>query len=239
MRRSFVLVAAAALAALATATACGKSTDVDEKGIPSVPVQSIPGHENLQDNSPKEGPRLVPSEVYLRTLNRLLGDVTPLQAEQILRADEPASLFDYWRDYLGSLGLPDYQNDVSRAVSTNSIMVATYDRLAIGVCIRVAERELRAGAPPVDQRRVYAFDLTPNEPTDAEFDARFDVLHRTFLGYPASLAETDRTNRFRALYRSAVKRGASESISRKLSPTEQGWVAVCYGLARHPEFHLY
>ncbi len=240
MRRSLVLLAGAVLVATATATACGKGPGVGDSAIPAMPVEAIPGHESLQDNSPKEGPRLLPGEVYLRTINRMLGDVTPLEAEAIMRADEPASLFDRWADYIASLGLPDYQNDVNRAVSTNSLMVATCERLAIAVCIRTAEKELRPGAPPIEKRKVYAFDPTPNPPTDAEFDARFDVLHRTFLGYPAHLAETtDRSLRFRNLYRQAVARGAGETVSRKLTPTEQGWVAVCYGLARHPEFHLY
>ena len=37
-------------------------------------------------------------------------------------------------------------------------------------------------------------------PTEAEFAERFDVLHRTFLGYPAALATRDRTGAYFKLY---------------------------------------
>ena len=90
------------------------------------------------------------------------------------------------------------------------------------------------------ERFLFAFDPTAAEPTDAEFADRFDVMHRTFIGYPAAIAETPRISRFLGLYRSTVERhkapGAAKSA---FTPSEAGWAAACYGLVRHPEFHLY
>jgi hypothetical protein len=228
----------APLLAVAMLASCGKKA-VEDEGIKEVPATAIPGHESLQDNSPKEGPRLMHAEVYLRSYGRLFGDLTPSQVEAVARGDEPASLFDRWRDYLASLGLPDYRTDVNRGVTTNSVMVATFDRLGIALCVRQLERELR-GNVPMEQRKVYAFDdPTDHALSDAEFEARFDVLHRTFLGYPAKLAETDRMRRFRELYRAAIADAEKDTVPRKLTARETGWAAVCYGLSRHPEFHLY
>jgi len=72
------------------------------------------------------------------------------------------------------------------------------------------------------------------------FAAPFDVLHRTFLGYPASLAPTDRAARFLALYQDTVKRhAAADAPKSRLLPEQAGWATVCQGLIRHPEFQLY
>lgn len=217
---------------------CGKDSDEEKQYVAGVPATAIPGHEALQDNSAKEGPRLMHAEVYLRSLGRLFGDLTPVEVEAVARGATPGILFDRWRDYLASLGLPDHRSDVNRGVATNSLMIATFDRLAIALCIRAGERELR-GAVPLAQRKVFAFDSPDGALTDGEFDERFDVLHRTFLGYPAKLAETARTPRFRALYRLATSASELSAEPLKLTPREAGWVAVCYGLARHPELHLY
>lgn len=238
MKRVRSIVVLGALVIGTVATACGKSGKESDDGIPSVPATAIPGHESLQDNSPKEGPRLLHAEVYLRSYGRLFGDLTPAQVEAVARGDNPGVVFDRWRDYLASLGLPDYRADVNRGVATNSLMIATFDRLAIALCIRAVERELR-GVIPMESRRVFAFDAPDRALSDAEFDERFDVLHRTFLGYPAHLAETDRINRFRTLFRTTIKDAETNALPRNFTPRETGWAAVCYGLARHPEFHLY
>ena len=69
---------------------------------------------------------------------------------------------------------------------------------------------------------------------------RFDLLHKRFLGYPAKLAETDRTARFFDLYTELETRHAAKgAVKSKFSPSEAAWAGVCYGLVRHPEFHLY
>jgi len=91
---------------------------------------------------------------------------------------------------------------------------------------------------PVGQRIVFAFEPKANM-TEADFAERFDVLHRTFLGYPASLAPAERAPRFYGLYVDITKSHAKESPKSKLTPDQAGWAAVCYGLVRHPEFHLY
>ena len=225
--------------AAAVAVSCAKNPQKgSDDGVGAVPASAIPGHESLQDNSPKEGPRLLHAEVYLRSYGRLFGDFTPAQVEEIGRGETPGALFDRWGDYLASLGLPDYRADVNRGAATNSIMVATFDRLAIALCVRAVERELR-GAIPVPNRRVFPFDNPDRALTDAEFDERFDRMHKTFLGYPVKLAETDRLNRFRTLYRTAISDAEGNSLPRRLTAREIGWAAVCYGVARHPEFHLY
>jgi hypothetical protein len=244
VKRSRSLIVAAAVMCGLMISSCGKKSADEpggpngDNGIPATPATAIPGHEALQDNSPKEGPRLLPAEVYLRSYARLFGDYTPEQVEAIGRGSAPGVLFDRWRDYLASLGLPDYREDVNRGVATNSLMVATFDRLGIALCIRAVERELR-GAVPIEQRRVFAFESPDRALSDEEFNERFDVLHRTFLGYPANLAETDRIRRFRELYRMAIAEATSNSVPRLLTPKEIGWAAVCYGLSRHPELHLY
>ena len=65
---------------------------------------------------------------------------------------------------------------------------------------------------------------------------RFDILHRTFLSYPAAMAPTDRTTRFFALYKDILAK--HDPKTSKFTATEAGWAAVCSGLLRHPEFHL-
>jgi hypothetical protein len=206
--------------------------------IPSVPVGAIPGHGSLsEDNSHKEGPRLLPAEVYIQMYLDVFGGLSPLEAEAASKATD-ATLFDHWTDYLASLGLPDYQRDVARVGQTNAIMIATFERIGVALCDKAVERDLRATPKlPVTKRTVFAFELTAIEPTDAEFAARFDVLHRTFLGYPAALAETPRLARFLDLYRKTVERHKTTPTA--FSASEAGWAAVCHGLVRHPELHTY
>jgi hypothetical protein len=67
------------------------------------------------------------------------------------------------------------------------------------------------------------------------FAPLFDVLHRTFLGYPAALAPAGRTEAFYGLFQATVARPRKGP----LSALEAGWVAVCVALARHPEFATY
>ncbi|MGZ3421292.1 MAG: hypothetical protein ACXVEE_25675 [Polyangiales bacterium] len=202
------------------------------EAIPEVPVTAIPGHDGLaQDNSIKEGPRLMPAETYIRSYLQLFGGLSPLDAQTAARGKDLA-LFDRWTDYLAALGLPDYKVDIGRATQTNALMVATFERVGIALCDRAVENDLRGG--PL-KKVVFTFDA-PATLDLAAFTTRFDAMHRTFLGYPAELAPTDRTKRFFDLYTDAVSKQAK---GLKLSPTEAGWAAVCYGLIRHPEFHLY
>ena len=92
----------------------------------------------------------------------------------------------------------------------------------------------------VDRRLIFAFDGGGEALSTAGFAERFDVLHRTFLGYPARLAPTDRVARFRRLFDGTRARPAAANAPKtRLSPEETGWVTVCEGLVRHPEFHFY
>jgi hypothetical protein len=184
-----------------------------------------------QDSSPKEDVRMLPAEVYLRTYLDLFGGAPPLEVQRRARG---GGLFDSWNDYAAALGLPDHRNDLPRASQSNALMVATIDRLAIALCVRAAEHDLRGGLPP-GQRLIFAFPGAPQPASRADFAGPFDVLHRTFLGYPAALAPPGRTEAFFALFRSTAARHQAGP----LSAVEAGWVSVCLGLARHPEFSTY
>jgi len=180
--------------------------------------------------------RLVPAEAYMRTYLELFGGLAPLDVQQ--KARGPENLFDTWDDYLASLGLPDYKVDVPRQTESNALMVATFERLGVALCNRAVEHDLK-GSLPVEKRTVFAFDLPKGSLDQAGFDTRFDILHRTFLGYPAKLAPTDRSSRFFKLYQDVAGDKEGVDAHSKFTPEERGWAAVCYGLVRHPEFQLY
>lgn len=218
------------------------ATEAANNGVPATPASDLPGHGSLaQDNTTKEGPRLLPAEVYIQAYLDIFGGLSPLAAELASRGKEGSALFDTWRDYMASLGMPDYEKDIGRVTQTNAMMLATFERVGIALCDRAAERELDAAPrPALATRTVFAFEPTPAAPTEAEFAARFDVMHRTFIGYPASLAETPRISRFYALYKDTVAKHSEKGAPTSgLTPANAGWAAVCYGLVRHPEFHTY
>lgn len=208
---------------------------------PSIPVSMIPGHDGLvQDTSPKEGPRMVPPEAYVRTYLSLFGGLSPIDTQLALRGNDGSAIFDTWNDYLSSLGLPDYRIDIPRQTQTNTLMLATFERLGIALCDRAVEKDLGTMAPTIDKRLIFAFDA-PAMLTDlGEFSKRFDVLHRTFLGYPTALGPPTRAQDFFKLYTDVVVRhGMKGAPSSRFKPEQAGWANVCYGLVRHPEFHLY
>jgi hypothetical protein len=226
-------VRGAAPAALAAAVLAGCAPPLvvapRDEG-PVAPVSITP-----QDSTPKEEARMLPAEAYLRTYLQLFGGEAPLEVQRRARG---GGLFDSWNDYAAALGLPDHRNDLPRSTQTNALMIATFDRLAIALCVRAAERDLRAEVP-AGERLVFAFAGTPRPASAAAFAAPFDVLHRTFLGYPAALAPAERTASFFALFRATVARHEGAPAGRGLPPAAAGWAAVCLGLARHPEFHTY
>ena len=229
------------------ALACAKgSASNGAAGTPPQPIESLPGHGGTaQDTTPKEQERVVPAEVYIRTYMNLFAPLlpagaalTPLAVQSVARATDSARLFDTWDDYLFELGLPDYRNDLPRAQQTNALMVAAFERLGVALCDSAVVHDLRGA--PAGQRAVFGFDAPTGALTAAQFSPLFDQLHRTFLGYPAQLAPTDRINRFFQLYSSTVARHqAPDAGSFAFNPREAGWAAVCYGLIRHPEFHVY
>ena len=92
---------------------------------------------------------------------------------------------------------------------------------------------------PLKDRVIFAFDPPPGAMDEAQFAPRFDVLHRTFLGYPAKLAPPEREGRYFELYKDIVANHTKALPKSKFSPDQAGWAAVCYGLIRHPEFQLY
>jgi len=172
------------------------------------------------DTTPKERRRMLPPEVYLRAYLGWFGGLAPLDVQG--RA-KPKNLFDAWDDYLAALGLPDYRIDVPRQGQSNTLMLATLGRLGEALCVRASEHDFDKKTPK-DQRVVFAFDVK------AGFDDGFDVLHRTFLGYPAALAPKDRQSRFSTLYQYVLGRHKKPELA---------WAAVCTALVQHPEAELY
>jgi hypothetical protein len=238
MKLAHVLLASAAIAA--ALVACNTSRNRPPESVPAVPVASLPGHASLaEDTAPKEEGRLVPPEAYLRTYLKLFGGVAPLDAQKTARE---GGLFDSWDDYFAALGFPDYRIDFPRSSQSNAMMMATFERLGVALCDRAVEHDLKGKpATPLKERRIFRFELPASgAPDEAHFAAAFDAMHRTFLGYPARLAETDRVVRFRGVYDEIVRRhGEKTAPKSRFTPAEAGWAAVCYGLVRHPEFHLY
>lgn len=190
---------------------------------PSAPAPLPAVHEITLDTTPKEKKRMLPPEVYLRAYLGWFGGLAPLDVQNRAR---PKGMFDAWDDYLAALGLPDYKIDLPRQNQSNTLMLATLGRLGEALCVRAAEHDLHAHQPAV----VFAFD------PHADFAVGFDVLHRTFLGYPVSLAPPDRVQKFRALF-DAVR--ARHKAKNPLSPDETAWAAVCAALVQHPEAELY
>jgi len=224
----------------AALVACGHPPEAIYPG----PKQSIPQAALIaEDTAPKEDLRLVPPEVYMRTYMQLFGALAPLDVQKRARGGDGNAVFDSWDDYVSALGFPDYRLDIPRQTQTNALMVATFERLGVALCDRAVEHDLKGpkgGAPPaLAERAIFAFDVPRGDLDAPGFATRFDVLHRTFLGYPASLAPPERGPRFYQLYRDIVAGHAKADPKSRFTPEEAGWAAVCYGLVRHPEFHLY
>nr|HEX4318123.1 hypothetical protein [Kofleriaceae bacterium] len=221
MRRALAgrVVAAMLLAA------CTHATTI----APSAP-QPLPAHgESMIDTTPKERRRMVPPEVYLRAYLTWFGGLAPLDVQAKARGK---NLFDAWDDYLAALGLPDHRIDLPRAMQSNTLMLATLGRLAEALCARAAEHDLHARQKP---RVVFDFDAGKIATLD-DFAPRFDVLHRTFLGYPAALAPGTRVQRFFLLWQQVAAHHTKKSA---LTADETAWAAVCTALVQHPETELY
>jgi hypothetical protein len=163
---------------------------------------------------------MLPPEVYLRAYLGWFGGLAPLDVQA---RSKPKNLFDAWDDYLAALGLPDYRIDVPRQDQSNTLMLATLGRLGEALCVRASEHDFDKKTAK-DQRVVFAFDVK------ADFADGFDVLHRTFLGYPAALAPKDRQSRFNTLYQYVLGRHKKPELA---------WAAVCTALVQHPEAELY
>jgi hypothetical protein len=231
------LVSLASLAALATFGACAPAEVIPRTA--AAPLREV--ERVAQDATPKQDRRLVPAEAYVRTYLQLFGGLAPLEVQRRARGGDGGALFDTWDDYLSALGFPDYRLDLPRGTQTNALMIAAFERLGIALCDRSVEHDLKAKPPPlVKDRLVFAFDPPEGEVTAPTFARGFDVLHRTFLGYPARLAPEGREEAFLDLYKQTYARHAAKGAARsRFTPAEAGWAAVCYGLVRHPEFHLY
>lgn len=194
---------------------------------PSAPAPLPAVREVTLDTTPKEKRRMLPPEVYLRAYLGWFGGLAPLDVQNRAR---PRGLFDAWDDYLAALGLPDYKIDLPRQNQSNTLMLATLGRLGEALCVRAAEHDLHAKQPAV------VFPFAAHVSSLDEFTPRFDVLHRTFLGYPVRLAPANRAQKFYALWTEVAARHKAKN---PLSPDETAWAAVCAALVQHPEAELY
>lgn len=221
--------------AIVLLAACHTATTV----VPGAPHSLAACAVIALDTTPKERRRMVAPEVYLRAYLAWFGGLVPLDVQ--LRA-KPKGLFDAWDDYLAGLGLPDYKMDLPRQTQSNTLMLATLGRLGEALCVRAVEHDLHGKTPPKrEDRVVFAFE-TSAKPTADDFAIGFDLLHRTFLGYPAKLAPPDRTRRFYALFTQIAERHGDAAASGGKAPLtaeETAWAAVCTALVQHPEAELY
>jgi hypothetical protein len=216
---------AVVLASIASVAACAPAT-----AIPPSPPHPLPAYtEAMIDTTPKQRKRMLPPEVYLSAYLTWFGGLVPLDVQNRARG---RNMFDAWDDYLAALGLPDYRIDLPRATQSNTLMLATLGRLGEALCARAAEHDLHAKQQP---RVVFDFDAAAINSVD-DFAPRFDVLHRTFLGYPAALAPRERTARFFALWQQVAKHHPKKQ---PLDSAETAWAAVCTALVQHPETELY
>lgn len=213
-------------AVLLLLAACGSSVV-----RPSTPEPLPPHTAAAIDTSPKERPRMLAQEPYLRAYLAWFGGLAPLDVQNKARA---GGLFDSWGDYLAALGMPDDRIDLPRATQSNALMVATLARLGEALCVLAAERDLDLNTEP-GKRVVFAFDLKA-APSRDEFAPRFDAVHRLFLSYPVALAPHARIDRFYALYRDVAARPHPGS---SLDADKTAWAAVCTALVQHPEARLY
>ena len=198
---------------------------------------------------PRE-PRLVPAEALIHSYASIFGDLMPPEIRKNYSAANAQARYFGWESHLSALGLPDYPRDLPRVTQTNTVMVAEFEALATTLCDRAAAHDLiprlrdatltpelaalvQIKAPPL-----FAFDAPAGPLTRDAFASRFDVLHRTFLGYPIGLAPVERLDQFHALYTEVEARHRTGKKS-GVPPSVSAWSAVCQGLARHPEFHHY
>jgi hypothetical protein len=212
--------------ALALAAACGRPDAIS----PGAPAPMPARHTVVLDQRPKQRRQMVPAEVILRAYLTWFGGLAPIEVVQRAHGH---NLFDQWSYYLAALGLPDYHVDAPRISQSNTVMLAALGRLGEALCVRSVEHDLRE-RPPLAARVVFAFDPVEH-PTRAQFAIGFDVLHLTFLGYPADLAPPERLDRFYTLFQQVVARHRDQL----LSPDQLGWAAVCAALVQHPETELY
>jgi uncharacterized protein DUF1585 len=213
--------------------ASGAPSTPSAPNVPSAaPAPSAPPGHPATGVAPSAAPRaqMLPAEAMLRAYLTWFGGLTP---EQVVQRAHGSNRFDGWAYYLAALGLPDYHVDAPRVSQSNTVMIAALGRLGEALCAYAAEHDLHDHPPP-SARAVFAFEPVAG-PTRDQFAAGFDVLHQTFLGYPARLAPADRVDRFHALYRQVAARHPRG----RLTADETAWAAVCTALVQHPEAELY
>lgn len=240
-----VLALAALLAPALLSCRSAPPEIVHAQEAPSPVVQAAPRESFI----PRE-PRLIPAETLIRSYTAIFGDILPPEIRKNYASANAKAPYFGWEQYLSALGLPDYTRDLPRTQQSNTIMVAAFEQLAIFLCDRAALRDLGPNKPkPLSPELeglvqfksppVFDFSAKPGPITLDEFRPRFDVLHRTFLGYPAALAPPERVEEFHALYTKVEERHRTDKKLGGLPSHLAGWSAVCQGLARHPEFHHY
>ena len=213
--------------ALVVLAACGGSSVIHGQQATPLPVHPST---SIDLGPPVARARMLPPEAFLRAYLQWFGGLAPAEVQK-----RGGPLFGRWEDYLAALGLPNYAYEFPRVSQTNTLMVASLDRLAEALCVRAAEHDLHQ-QPPLDQRVVFAFASRPQW-AFGDFVTDLDVLHRTFLGYPLQLAPEGRAGRFYALFEQV--RSNHAQVAAPLTADEMAWVAVCKALVVHPEAEIY
>ena len=209
--------------------ACGGAGAI----TPSEPT-ALPAHKTrCSTRTPKERRRMVSPEVYLRAYLGWFGGLVPLDVQNRAR---PKGLFDAWDDYLVR-ARPARLQDRPAAPDPEQHADARDARPARRGAVRARRRARSArrqdAARSARRVRVRCRAATPT----TRSASGFDVLHRTFLGYPAKLAPGERVAKFHALFTEVAARHAG--AKNPLTADETAWVAVCTALVQHPEAELY
>ena len=174
----------------------------------------------------------------MRSYLQLFGGLAPLDAQTALRGNN--GLFDTWRDYLAALGMPDYTLEIARNPQTNSLMIATFERMGVALCDRAVEKELQA-----DTRRRRRHSERSSLSSRPQRSRRRPI-HRALRHPSSDFSRLSGQARQKPIACPLLQdlhrhRGRPRGQGRSqilFTPPLAGWATVCYGLVRHPSSTL-
>ena len=184
---------------------------------------------------------MVPPEVTMRTYLHLFGALAPLEFQKGARGATARASSTRGTTTSPRSGSPTIAStSPARRRPTRSWWPPSSASASRSATARSSTTGKEDAAEPVQERVIFAFDPPKGHVSTAQTSLRGSTcLHRTFLGYPARSRRRERSQRFYALYETIAKEHAKAAPKSRFTPDEAGWAAVCYGLVRHPEFHLY
>ena len=179
----------------------------------------------------------------MRTYLQLFGGLAPLDVQKRARGGDGARSSTPGTTTSRRSASPTIASTSRASTQTNALMIADVRAARRGALRSRASSTICKGqaAAARPSALVFAFDLP------ARARRRRGRSRRGSTSCTAPSSATRRRSRRRSararffqLYRDIVARprqGATRS--RASPPTRPAWAAVCYGLVRHPEFHLY